>query len=288
MATRSLPYKYDDHAQQPFKLVHLKPSLDGDKGVQAHRHHCYEMFFFRSGGGKHLIDFNVFDVESNSIHFVPPASVHLLQRNEHTKGFVLLFSMEMGAEFLQARDRAFFKTKYEQAPSLSLDAKTFETVSDYLLKMDEEWKGGEAYWSTVVGGLLSVLMALLHRERKRQGNELRISSPEAHSERFLSLLDQHFHQWQKADLYAEALGINEKQLQQVCKKDFGKSVRALIQERVLLEAKRLLYHSDKNSNEIAYLLNFNDPAYFGRFFKKHSGFSPQQFRKQSREKYQIL
>jgi AraC-like DNA-binding protein len=54
----------------------------------------------------------------------------------------------------------------------------------------------------------------------------------------------------------------------------------MIQERILLEAQRYLYHEIKNVKEIAYDLGFDDPAYFTRFFKKHTGFAPQYFKQQ--------
>ena len=52
----------------------------------------------------------------------------------------------------------------------------------------------------------------------------------------------------------------------------------MIRERILLEAKRLLVHSPQTVAEIAYQLNFEDTSYFGRFFKKHTGTTPEQFR----------
>jgi AraC-like DNA-binding protein len=60
----------------------------------------------------------------------------------------------------------------------------------------------------------------------------------------------------------------------------------IIFDRIILEAKRLLYHSSKSIKEIATYLNYDDPSYFSRFFKTHVQSSPEEFRKQIREKYQ--
>ena len=60
----------------------------------------------------------------------------------------------------------------------------------------------------------------------------------------------------------------------------GKTAGDLIRDRVLLEAKRLLTNADMTVTEIAYDLNFQDNSYFNRFFKKETGMTPDEFRKQ--------
>lgn len=53
----------------------------------------------------------------------------------------------------------------------------------------------------------------------------------------------------------------------------------MIQERIVLEAKRLLLHSEQNINQIGYTLGFEDPSYFVKYFKKHTKISPSAFKK---------
>ncbi|MCH8903843.1 MAG: helix-turn-helix transcriptional regulator [Bacteroidetes bacterium] len=70
------------------------------------------------------------------------------------------------------------------------------------------------------------------------------------------------------------------------RKVLGKTASELIHERLILEIKRMLFHSNQTINEIAFSLNFDDPAYFGRSFRKYAGMTPISFRKTIREKYQ--
>ena len=67
---------------------------------------------------------------------------------------------------------------------------------------------------------------------------------------------------------------------------FSSDDMALIRQRRLLEAKRLLSHSDLTASEIGYRLRFRDPSYFGRFFRQGAGMTPAAFREEIREKYQ--
>ena len=64
----------------------------------------------------------------------------------------------------------------------------------------------------------------------------------------------------------------------ICKDIYDRTVSEIIQERVILEAKRLLAHSGMSVSEIAYKLGFNDNSYFGRYFKKAVGIPPERFR----------
>ncbi len=59
----------------------------------------------------------------------------------------------------------------------------------------------------------------------------------------------------------------------------------IIIDRLILEAKRLLIYSDLNNKEVAYELNYEDPSYFARIFRRKTGLTPSAFRKQTRERY---
>jgi AraC family transcriptional activator of pobA len=78
--------------------------------------------------------------------------------------------------------------------------------------------------------------------------------------------------------YASSLNITPNHLNALCKKYEGRTAIQLIQERLLLESKRLLYATDMNIKEISYHLRFEDVPYFNRFFKKLTELTPIQYR----------
>ncbi len=88
--------------------------------------------------------------------------------------------------------------------------------------------------------------------------------------------------------YAEAMGISESHLNNIMKSMTGYTPARLIHNETILEAKRLLIHSDLTVSEVGYHLNFEDPSYFSRFFKRETGLNPKQFRIGIREKYQLF
>lgn len=97
---------------------------------------------------------------------------------------------------------------------------------------------------------------------------------------FNVLVDMHFRTLRKVKDYADLLHKSPKTLSNLFSTYNQQSPQQIIQERVVLEAKRLILFTDKQTQEIAYDLGFDDPAYFSRFFKKQAGLTPSAFREQ--------
>ncbi|MBK5284203.1 MAG: helix-turn-helix domain-containing protein [Bacteroidia bacterium] len=98
------------------------------------------------------------------------------------------------------------------------------------------------------------------------------------------LVENNFRQKKSVSEYSEMLNISAGHLNDTVQHETGKTASEIIYERIILEAKRLLYHSAKSVKEIAYELLYDDPSHFNRFFKTHTGRTPEQFRKHIREK----
>ena len=96
---------------------------------------------------------------------------------------------------------------------------------------------------------------------------------------FQKLLEDHFITERNVSFYASALCLTPDSFSKKIKALLGKTPNKLIQERVVLEAKKLLHLTYKSIKEVAFELNFEDEFYFSRFFKKNVGLSPKHFRK---------
>lgn len=93
------------------------------------------------------------------------------------------------------------------------------------------------------------------------------------------LVENHYRSRHQVKFYAEQLHKSPKTLANVFALYNHKSPLQVIQERILIEAKRLLFYTEKTSKEIAYELGFEDANHFGKFFKKHTSQTPTDFKK---------
>jgi AraC-like DNA-binding protein len=95
---------------------------------------------------------------------------------------------------------------------------------------------------------------------------------------FGALLNQHYRTRRSVRDYAELLHLTANYLNALCRRVLGQTASDLIHARVVLEARRLLTHSALSVAQVADELGFDDPSYFGRYFRKYVGQSPEAFR----------
>ena len=100
-------------------------------------------------------------------------------------------------------------------------------------------------------------------------------------ERFREQVEARYRSDTRVEAYAEALGVSAKRLRLASIQAADVTPLRIVQDRLILEAKRLMLYSNMTVAEAAYYLGFQDPAYFTRFFTKHCGASPRKFRKAS-------
>ncbi len=95
----------------------------------------------------------------------------------------------------------------------------------------------------------------------------------------MNLIDEHYSKGLTVAKYANLLFVSSRTLSDLTNQLLNKTPLRMIQERIILEAQRLLVHSSLNVNQISYSLGFDDPSYFVKYFKKHTKITPTEFRK---------
>jgi AraC family transcriptional activator of pobA len=93
-----------------------------------------------------------------------------------------------------------------------------------------------------------------------------------------ALIDRHFREEKSADFYSNSLNYISRTLNNIAHAERGKTVFRMVQDRVLAEAQFLLRTTGMPVQTLAYILGFEDPAYFSRFFKRMTGMTPKQYR----------
>lgn len=266
-----------------FRHISLNQRSDYDIS-QAHRHSYYEIFLFAKGGGHHEIDFEVHPIKDQTIHFVSPGQVHKVRREPDSYGSILLFSKDFyhfGAKAdLSLFEYPFLNTQMKGTPWIELRTEQFEELQSLSGAMGREKDISDASSIEVIRTYLHIFLL-----KCKQFSEVSGASVREDSQLFSKLkqlLETNYREQHYPAYYADMLALSFKKLNELCKINCGLTMSSLIRDRLILEAKRLLLHSDYSIKEISYFLGFEDPAYFNRFFRKHISLSAGSFRKQNR------
>lgn len=131
--------------------------------------------------------------------------------------------------------------------------------------------------------LKGLIASLIYRtcdvlEEMKIENEIPTKSKEFYFYKFTELVAENYREHRDVAFYAEALCLSRKYMSSMIKDITGRTASQWIENYVLLEAKTLLKFSDKSIAEIAYYLNFANPSFFGKYFKKYTGNTPGQYR----------
>lgn len=268
-------FAQDDDSSIPFKVVKLETRSTYDTTVP-HRHNYYEIFILFKGGGDHEIDFHTYDIKDNSLHFVSPGQVHMVRRELDTYGYVILFSREFYSP--SENDRLFempFLNLNSPIPILNLSKDDMLLFEPIIRKIAEESNSNEVNKEEILRSYLHILLLLSGRYYKGNGENILIP---AVVKEFRMQLEKHFIKYHMVKEYAQLLSISEKKLNDAIKKHTGQTAGEIITERIILEAKRLIKHSELSTKEIAHFLNYSDPAHFSKFFKSKTGLTPGEFK----------
>ena len=97
--------------------------------------------------------------------------------------------------------------------------------------------------------------------------------------KFQNLVEKNYHKTKKVEDYAHMMGFSAKKLNTIVNFISNKSVKAFIDEVVIIKAKKDILHTNMSAKQVAFKLGFNDPANFYKYFKKHTSYTPESFRK---------
>lgn len=242
-----------------------------------HRHKYFEALFFLKGKGRHEIDFTVYDFKPNSVHFVSAASVHAVKRQPGSAGFSILFAPEFLPDGISPGDFGFYHAG--SVPYMNLSALQFRSLDPLFQMIQEEYSAHHPFKRETLQSLFHVLLMRLNRLYVSTVKAaLTPSRKVGFVQRMEDLIEANYMNHWRAGDYARSMNTSVAHLSAMCKKHFSQSAQQMIQQRLLLEIKRQLAYSDKPVKEICYSLNFEDPAYFNRFFRKFTGVTPLKYR----------
>jgi AraC family transcriptional activator of pobA len=248
---------------------------------EPHKHNFYILLVITQGSGSHTIDFKKYEVKPDMVFFMVPGQVHSWQLSEDADGFVIFFTPEFYLKEFPQKDLygyPFFNALLHKPILAVSQEEKFNLIPTFQV-LQKEYQNQCFMRNEMLSRNLDILLIQLariyqtqHTAAAGQAGELSLL------QNYKNLIEQNYKAHLPVSFYTGRLNLTAKQLNEICKRALGKTTNELIQERSILEAQRLLVHSKLTSTQIAAELGYFDIAYFFRFFKKHTGSTPEQFR----------
>ncbi len=262
-----------------FSIRNLEAMLTGEDMFHAfHRHDYYFMLAVKKGAGNHEIDFVSHEVCDNSIFFLRPGQVHQLILKAGSTGYLMQFNPDFYYPTDHAARQLLRKTSHKNR--CQLDSKRAEKLFSNLSNILQEYTEKQEGYQEVIKANLGIFLIELVRQRQNAAapSEKHKLYAQERLDELTELIESHLSKHKQVSDYAGLLNLSPYQLNAITKATIGKTCSELINEQVILETKRYLLSTSNQIAQIADLLGYEYISYFIRFFKKHTGYTPESFR----------
>jgi len=273
-----------------FAVYDINDYLDEHRkhAAQPHIHSYYQLIWFRKGSGKHFVDLKAHDVADNAVFFIAKNQVHCFDNGSGYQGVLLHFNEPFLVKNESETDFflkcSLFGNPY-RTPFCAVGKETGRILGEYVAQMQREFARGDRFGQEeLLRSYLTAFLIQLQRAKNESsgtdgGTPFVPDEKRAQLVRFINLIDQNHAKGLSVSEYADRLSVSPRTLSDLTRQLLRKTPSQMVQERIVLEAQRLLAHSGLHVGQIGYRLGFDDPSYFVKYFKKRTGVSPSDFRR---------
>ncbi|MDT0559230.1 helix-turn-helix domain-containing protein [Ichthyenterobacterium sp. W332] len=262
------------------KIITNKHKFDHDP-EQPHQLKFYNLIFFTEGTGRHFVDFEWYTVNKNSLLYLTKEQVNAFEFKSTLKGYCLVFSERFFVNsFAHLPNDFVFRLFNPQLFSPLIQIPEDSEFKTYFKLLQQEYNRKQIFnHKAIVESLFIILLSKAEQLKQHQTKHIKESSQLRLFQRFTRKLDDQFTFQRSAEYYAQELAVSYKHLNYVCKALINKTAKQVINDFIILQAKRNLINSNLKSSELAYKLGFEAPTNFTKYFKKYTGLTPNSFKK---------
>jgi AraC-like DNA-binding protein len=246
----------------------------------------YLLIFIKQGNGVCLIDTDTVTLKPGTLLFINPFSFLQLVDTQFVQGTVIICTEEFICR-THLEEQLLYKTSYGPNMRTFFQLEGNEVALSYLQSQITmfgwEYRFGKDVFLKldILHNIVQGILLYLHKlQLEKEQVKMDLVEPLAKSQvvQFIQLLNSHFKTESSLQFYADQMNVTMKQLVLICKKGVGWSPKAIMQEKLLREAKRLLLFDIMSIKEVCYELGFTEPTNFVKFFQQHTGFSPKNYK----------
>ncbi|NII24337.1 helix-turn-helix domain-containing protein [Pseudoflavitalea sp. X16] len=288
MTTEIKTYNFKKGLPQEFEIVDLSKfyKRNFDILTTVHRTGFYQIIWFQNGNPTLWVDFKAVHIQPNTVLFLNKDVVKQLADKTPFEGISILFTdsfycqTEIDTRYL--RNTILFNdllsvSQIQVQKQIQLFAGLVQQMIGELNHTKDNFQ------EDILQNLLHNFLLHAERIRRTQGfTEIKKGADLDYVMLFKDLLEAHYKEQKQVSYYARQILITEKRLNQATTKVLGKTPKEIIDDRIMLEAKRLLAHTNESIKEVGFSLGFEEPTNFIKYFKKHALTTPTEFRENLR------
>jgi AraC family transcriptional activator of pobA len=246
----------------------------------------YTLISIKQGKGHCYVDNEYVPLQAGTFLFINPFCYLHLENTLYLQGVTILFTEEFLCR-THLQEQLLYKANYSTSRRPFFQLSNNEIENNYLQTQVSmfgwEYRLGRdplLKFDLLHNILLGIIIYMHKLQLERENMQMDIAEPFAKNQvvQFIQLLNKHFKEQSALQFYADQMNLSQDQLSQVCKKGIGWTPKAIMQEKLLREAKRLLLFDSMSVKEISYELGFTEPTNFVKFFQQHTGLPPKTFR----------
>lgn len=249
------------------------------------RNNYFSLIWVKEGSGVLKADFSEYDFKANTLFAFSPYQPYMISSQEPVKGVTICFHPEFFCIFKHHKEISCNGVLYNniyKPPFVSVDEVSAATFDMLCAQIKTEMQNPELAQYELLVSYLKIFLITAARLKMQQQPEAMIELQDQKEpfilQKLKDAIEEHFKSKHSPSEYADLLFITPKALAKLTKTHFNKTLSSLINERIIIEAKRELYLTNKTVKEIAYELGYEDEYYFSRFFKVNADVSPQMYR----------
>lgn len=262
-----------NNRQGEFIDIYRLEDIDESVFKNYQRYDFFQLIWFTevAGDKTYYLDFNEYTLQDNQLALIFPGQIDKLSL-EGKRGY--LFAIHADTFFnMNLRMKSDYLNGYHSSPFVSPDPDTTETLYTLLNLLEQEYRSHKRLTLMEV-----YLEAFLFHVASLAEDSGQTGKRDSFVVELMRLIDKNFIAQRETDFYARQLNVTCKKLNGISLRGTGKTVKQHLLERLVLEIKKEIRLGEKSLKEIAFDLDFSEPAYFTRFFKKYTGKTPTEFR----------
>jgi AraC family transcriptional activator of pobA len=240
-----------------------------------------QIFMIESGGGVLFSEQNEVSIEGPSLIIIPTNTLHGFAFEPNIVGEVLTFSENFLETLFKNSPKILLELNHLKYLQFDNDLSNFEQIKNYKSLILKEMYEENLEKQTIVQSLFTLFFIGIYRFSFSLKNTISASDNRTlmYFQAFKKHIKQTIQETKPISEYAKELNITTVHLNRICNALVQKSALQIVQDYLIVEAKKYLLNTNYSISEVSYLLNFKDPAYFTRLFKKQTGVSPSEFKK---------